>query len=551
MFDSRRLSRSRVDVAHRRHRYAKWRLNGSYRRMVWATCPARRYGDCKRRPITVQPPDHERIELPLLAQSTRAPHKPAVVDGDHACSYDELAARARHLAARLRRLGVEPGDRVAIYLDKTIASVVALYSAWLAGGVAVPINETLRSRQVEHIVRDSGSCVLVSEQRKLGRLDDNATAGASVIEVDDGADLTPADRDEQGGPQSAAILYTSGSTGRPKGILISHANLLAGARIVAWYLEIQHDERIISILPFSFDYGLNQLLTAVAAGATLYLQRSHFPADIYRTLARHHITAMAGVPPLWLQLFAPGSRMSQQTFPHLRYITNSGGVFPTDLVAHCRRVLPETRLYLMYGLSEAFRSTYLPPAELDRRPGSIGRAIPETEILILDQHGERCKPHEIGELVHCGPTVALGYWGDPEATAAVFRDDPRAPGRSECVVYSGDLVYADEDGFLYFVGRRDQLIKCHGYRVSAEEVEETIFASGLVAEVAVHGIPDPVSGQVIVAHVVPRTARFSEEALLGYCRREMPTYMVPRAVHTHAALPRTASGKLDRKGISP
>src|SRR5690606_11628701 len=194
----------------------------------------------------------------------------------------------------------------------------------------------------------------------------------------------------RGGREPAAILYTSGSTGRPKGIVVSHDNLLARARIVTRYLEIQHDERIISILPFSFDYGLNQLLTAVGAGATLVLQRSHFPADIHRCLARHAITGMAGVPPLWIQLFSGDSPLTQAAYPHLRYLTNSGGALPTEIVRRCRRALPAARLYLMYGLSEAFRSTYLPPEEVDRRPGSMGRAIPETEIRVVDDGGREC-----------------------------------------------------------------------------------------------------------------------------------------------------------------
>jgi acyl-CoA ligase (AMP-forming) (exosortase A-associated) len=495
---------------------------------------------------------YERIEEPLLEQANRSPHKPVIVEGDRSCSYDELAARARHLAAQLHRRGLEPGDRVSIYLDKTTSSVVALYGVWLAGGVAVPVNEGLRSRQVEHIVRHSESRRFISDPRKVARLDPSATTGADVIEVDESVARAWTPPARHGGPGPAAILYTSGSTGRPKGILLSHENLLAGTRIVARYLEIRHDERIISILPLSFDYGLNQLLTAVATGATLFLQRSHFPADIHRSLARYEITGMAGVPPLWKQLLTEGSPLTQEALPHLRYITNSGGAFPTELVAHCRRVLPSTRLYLMYGLSEAFRSTYLPPVELERRPGSMGRAIPETEIHVLDEHGRECRPGEVGELVHRGPTVALGYWRDPEATEQVFRRPPfAATAPDERVVYSGDLVRRDEDGYLYFIGRRDQLIKCQGYRVSSDEVEETIFASGLVAEVVVHGVPDPVSGQAIVAHVVPRPGGdFSEQELLAYCRREMPAYMVPRAVRAHAELPRTASGKIDRKGIA-
>ena len=367
-----------------------------------------------------------------------------MVDGDSSCSYEALAARAQHLATQLLRHGLEPGDRVAIYLDKTTSSVVALCGAWLAGGVVVPINEGLRSRQVEHIVRDSGSRLFLTEPRKLTRLDAEAVADADVLEIQDGMDRAWTPLGLRGGREPAAILYTSGSTGRPKGILVSHENLISGARIVARYLEIQHDERILGVLPFSFDYGLNQLLTAAATGATLVLERSHLPADLRRSLVRHAITAMAGVPPLWIQLLGDRSSLSQEVLPHLRYITNSGGVFPTELVARCRRVLPATRLYLMYGLSEAFRSTYLPPEEIERRPGSMGRAIPETEIYVLDEHGSECAPGKVGELVHCGPTVALGYWRNPEATAARFREHPLAPeGRAERVVYSGDLVRRD------------------------------------------------------------------------------------------------------------
>jgi acyl-CoA ligase (AMP-forming) (exosortase A-associated) len=489
------------------------------------------------------PRTQDRIETPLLERA--AADLPAIVEGDRTYSYGDLAGRARALAARLHECGVRTGDRVAIYLDKTLSSVVSLYAAWIVGGVAVPINESLRSRQVEHIVRHSGSRVFVSDARKLGRIDAGAIADAAIVEANSGSDRAWAPAAHPGGRAPAAILYTSGSTGRPKGILISHDNLLAGARIVTRYLGIQADERILGVLPFSFDYGLNQLLTSVGAGATLVLQRSHHPADIHRALGRHAITGMAGVPPLWLQVL--GESLSPDAFPKLRYITNSGGVFPTELVTRCRRVLPHTRLFLMYGLSEAFRSTYLPPEEIERRPASMGRAIPETEIYVLDEHGNEVPPGATGELVHHGPTVALGYWNDPEATAAVFRDHPG--GGSDRVVYSGDLVRRDEDGFLYFMGRRDQLIKSHGFRVSPDEVEETIFASNLVTEVAVRGVPDPIGGQAIEAHVVPAPS-FTVDKLLSYCRREMPSYMVPRSVHTHDALPHTPSGKIDRKALA-
>ena len=494
----------------------------------------------------------QRIEEPLFHQARRLPRKHAVVDGEHTCTYEVLADRARRMAGRLCQRGIQTGDRVAIYLDKSLSSVVALYGTWTAGAIAVPVNEGLRTRQLEHVVRHSGARIVVSHPRNLARIAPAALADAAFLHADDELeDPLWQPHEREGGREPAALLYTSGSTGLPKGILVSHENLLAGTRIVAGYLEIQEDDRILAVLPLSFDYGLNQLLTAIDRGATLFLQRSPLPGDIHRALVRHRITGLAGVPPLWIQLLGGRSPLNQDRLPDLRYITNSGGVFPTDLVAHCRRLLPATRLYLMYGLSEAFRSTYLPPDELDRRPGSMGRAMPETEIYVLDERGRPCAPDEVGELVHAGPTVALGYWRDPEATAAVFRESPLAPpGSSERVVYSGDLVRSDDDGYLYFVGRRDQLIKCQGFRVSPDEVEETLHSSGLLAEVAVCGIPDPNLGQAIVAHVVPRDpAAFTEESLLGFCRREMPAYMVPRAVRTHVSLPRTPSGKLDRKAL--
>ena len=510
--------------------------------------------------------EHEdlgRIEDALLSAGQRQPSAAAVVDGDQQVTYDELASRVRRLADRLVRRGVEPGQRVVIHLDKTLDSVVALYGVWAAGAVAVPANEGLRSRQVQHIVTDSEATLVISEARKLSRLDGEAVAGRPVLALERGqavegdpedasAGLAGARRASlNGGPTPAAILYTSGSTGLPKGILISHANLVAGSRIVSGYLQLASSDRIISVLPFSFDYGLNQLLTSVRQGATLVLQRSHFSPDICRTLVEQRITVMAAVPPLWIQLMERHSPFAQTAFPDLRVLTNSGGVFPVELVARYRAQLPRTRLYLMYGLSEAFRSTYLPPELVDEKPGSMGRAIPETDILVLTEDGSIAADDQPGELVHRGPTVSLGYWRNPESTALRFRPDPFAPHSGQQVVYSGDVVRRDRDGFLYFLGRRDQQIKTQGYRVSPEEVEQIIYASGLASEAAVRAEPDAIAGTALIAHVVPRDpGAFSQEAFMAFCRREMPSYMIPKAVLLHESLPRTASGKLDRNAVA-
>lgn len=495
-----------------------------------------------------------RIEQELLHHARFRPDKVALVAANESFTYQDVLRHANDFSRKLVSIGVNPGDRVTVFLEKTPESVIACYGVWLAGGILVPAHEGLHARQLRYILQHSASKLLVSNEVKLARL--GSDIPNNIISLNFSLPTTPVQSANSHEPRTgtgepAAILYTSGSTGQPKGILIGHNNLLAGARTVSEYLELREDERIISILPFSFDYGLNQLLTSVHVGATLVLQRSHLPADICRTLQHQSITGMAAVPPLWIQLLGDISPFKQLEFPKLRYITNTGGVFPVGAVKEYRRLLPHVRIYLMYGLSEAFRSTYLPPDEVDRRPDSMGRAIPETLIHVI-KDGRECAPGEIGELVHRGPTVALGYWRDPEATAHVFRPFPNPDGEnSETAVYSGDYVRKDSDGFLYFVGRRDTMIKTQGFRVSPDEVEELILASGLVSEVAAHAVPDSVAGAAIAVHVVPKiSSTFSEAALLEFCHKEMPRHMVPKSLRVHETLPRTASGKIDRKSLA-
>jgi acyl-CoA ligase (AMP-forming) (exosortase A-associated) len=503
---------------------------------------------------TGEPTNICRIENDLITRARLCPNQLAVVSEHKRLTYEELFAYACQLARELRRLGITRGERVAVYLDKTPEAVVACYAIWLSGGVFVPAHESLHARQLHYILEHSGSKVLISNARKLARFDielaDRIILLAYNLPI---TRLQAGNLDlQQSAPnEPAAILYTSGSTGRPKGILVSHNNLIAGARIVSQYLELREDERIISIPPFSFDYGLNQLLCSVRVGATLVLQRSHLPADICRTLRQEAITGMAAVPPLWIQLLGDTSPFRQTKFPDLRYITNTGGVFPAKAVEQYRRLLPHVRIYLMYGLSEAFRSTYLPPREVDHRPDSIGKAIPETTISVI-KDGRECEVGEIGGLVHRGPTVALGYWRDPETTARVFRPVPGPAGSSsEIAVYSGDHVRKDSEGFLYFVGRRDTMIKTQGFRVSPDEIEELVLASGMVREVAALGQPDEIAGAVIAIHLVPKDrSTFSRSLLLDFCRREMPRHMVPKVIHVHESLPKTGSGKLDRKSLA-
>ncbi len=508
-------------------------------------------------------PGQGRIEDELSVARARRPDATAIILRERTLTFAELDDASQRVAQRLVALGVTPRDRVAIYLDKCLDKPVALYGIWRAGGIAVPLHGGLVDKQVEHIVTHAGARVVISDKRKLKRRAADATGGAEVITLDvpdeqhdeqheaqheehDGPGLPEA---LEGGDSPAAILYTSGSTGLPKGILLSHGNLLAGARIVSSYLRLTVDDRLLSVTPFSFDYGLNQLLCACHVGCALVLQRSLLPADIVRTLVEQEVTVLPGVPPLFIQLSLRASPLFVTALPRLRMLTNTGGVFPPELVKRYRETFPHVDVVLMYGLTEAFRSTYLPPSEVDARPWSIGMAIPETDILVLDDEGRPVGPDEAGELVHRGPTVALGYYNDPEATAARFKPDPEAPHAPHRVVYSGDLVRRDADGYLRFVSRRDQMIKTHGFRVSPEEVETALLRSPLVDEVIVHGEPHEVFGAHLVVHVVPAEASLDEEALLTWCRGALPRYQWPGRLVVHARFPRTSSGKVDRKRV--
>jgi acyl-CoA synthetase (AMP-forming)/AMP-acid ligase II len=350
------------------------------------------------------------------------------------------------------------------------------------------------------------------------------------------------------GEDLAGLLYTSGSTGKPRGVMLSHRNLLAGSRIVSGYLGIGPSERILSILPFSFDYGLNQLLTSVENRATIALFQYRFPSELVRILEAESITGLAGVPLVWAGLTHHSSGLATTELTGLRYLTNSGGSVPTPTVKALRLMLPSAQIFLMYGLTEAFRATYLSPDEVDRRPNSIGKAIPETEILVIDSDGKLCKPGEPGILVQRGPTVSLGYWGNPEKTKEVLRPNPLVPPErgGETVCYSGDVVSMDEDGFLYFVARADGQIKSQGYRISPTEVEEVLMQSADLAEVAVIGIPAADAGEQVHAVVVPaRTDLFDASAALRVCAQRLPAYMAPKSLDVVASLPRTPNGKID------
>ena len=518
-----------------------------------------------------------RTQMHHLVQEAADAHRDslALTFKDVTLTYGELWQAAQGFATALADRGLRRRDRVAIYLDKRIETVTALLGASAAGGVFVPVNPLLRPGQVGYIMRDCDVRVLVTSQDRLGLLRDELDECKSVEHVfivghDPGAALPDAGARYSVSPwplasgpvaapapvcevdaDMAAIFYTSGSTGRPKGVVLSHRNLIVGAESVSHYLGNRGDDVILSALPISFDAGFSQLTTAFAVGAHVVLMNYLLPGDVVRLCVKHGVTGLTCVPPLWIQI-------AQQQWPaeaagRLRYFANTGGKMPRVTLDRLRAIFPQARPYLMYGLTEAFRSTYLDPAEVDRRPDSIGKAIPNAEILVVRPDGTPCEPGEEGELVHRGPLVSLGYWNDPERTAERFRPVPgREPGlcTDELAVWSGDAVVRDEEGFLYFVGRKDEMIKTSGYRVSPSEVEEVAYSTGLVRDAVALGVADPTLGQHIVLVVSPADGLEADAGeLLTRMKKELPQYMLPKHVHVWADIPRSPNGKFDRARI--
>jgi amino acid adenylation domain-containing protein len=482
----------------------------------------------------------------LLATAAADPQQPAVIDGGVTTCYGELSTRSLGIASTLQAVGVEPDDRVAMFLPRGADAAAAFFGVLASGAIAVTVNESLRPRQIEYILDHADALVLLTSSDLTRRLPRPLQTSARIVAIEEVPIVGTFQPVARVGSDVAHIIYTSGSTGLPKGVTISHGNLWAGMTAVVDYLGITPADRVASLLPFSFDYGLNQLLCCAGTGATLVVERSPIPHRIVGTLRSREVTVLPAVPPLWLQLLTVDGFQGQR-LPALRVMTNTGGRLPVEAVRRLRRCQPHADLVLMYGLTEAFRSTYLPPQAVDRKPGSIGRAIPGAEILVLNERLERCKPGETGQLVHRGATVALGYWNDPEATSQVFRPHPlRPPGTpdTECVVFSGDLVYQDEDGDLFFVSRKDQLIKTLGYRVSPDEVTEALYGSGEVVEALVTSEPDELRGARIVAYVVLAEGGRLDR-LEAFCARELPRYMQPGRIEVRQALGRTSSGKYD------
>ena len=512
--------------------------------------------------------------------AARWPDAPALTHGPATLTYAALQDAVAAFASGAVRHGVPRGARIGIYLEKRVETVVASFGAPAAGAVFVPINPLLKPEQVAFIAQDCGVQVLVTSPERLALLAPALAACTQLrhVVVTDGAavpamtlaagvalhrwadwlDAPPTPGHRVIDTDMVAILYTSGSTGRPKGVVLSHRNMVAGAKSVASYLGNHAGDTLLAALPLSFDAGFSQLTTAFHSGARVVLLNYLMPRDVLKAMEREAVTGITAVPPLYIQL-------SQLEWPaaigeRLRYFANTGGRMPLETLKALRQLVPAAKPFLMYGLTEAFRSTYLPPEEVDRRPDSIGRAIPNAEILVLRDDGSECAPDEPGELVHRGALVGLGYWGDADKTAERYKLLPAGlAGRHsalqlpEYAVYSGDTVRRDAEGFLYFIGRRDEMMKTSGYRVSPTEVEEVLYATQRVGECVAFGVDHAALGQAIqvIASAPDGSAQLDVAALLTECKQRMPAYMVPAGIEPMAGpLPRNPNGKIDRKLLS-
>jgi long-chain acyl-CoA synthetase len=501
-----------------------------------------------------------RVEEFLRLSAARLPDKTALVAGERRLSYAELDDLSERLAAGLMARGVRRDDRVLVYLDNGWEAAVAIFAVLKAGAIFSPINPSTKPDKLAFIAGNCQARAIITQARLAGAVAEAIGEGAefsAIISAGESAALPEAVlletllaaealRRDHGGIDSdlAMLIYTSGSTGRPKGVMMNHRNIEAAATSITTYLENTEDDIILNVLPLAFDYGLYQLLMAVKLGATLIIEKSFaFPAAIFEIMRREKVTGLPLVPTMAAMILnmkdlEPGS------FPDLRYISNTAAALPPAHIERLRVLLPGTTIFSMYGLTECKRCTYLPPSRLDDKPGSVGIAIPNTEAFVVDDDGKRVAPNTVGQLVIRGPHVMQGYWQNSEATAKALRPGPNP---WEKVLYTGDLFYADDEGFLYFVGRTDDIIKTRGEKVAPKEVEAVLVACPGVVEAVVVGKADPVLGHAIHAIVVKSSSELTERDVIRHCARNLEDFMVPKSVEFRDSLPKTDTGKVSRR----
>ncbi len=509
------------------------------------------------------------LETFLENSAAKHPDKVALVCGDRRWTYGELDATANRLAHALIAEGLERGDRVAVYLGNTSETVVAIFATLKAGGVFLPINPTTKLDKLVYILNNSRAKVAFVPERsvrslhkasdRLGFLERLVVVGRK----DDGngwprvlswSRLLDRFLNYEAPPKKrrinidlAALIYTSGSTGQPKGVMLTHLNMVSASTSITTYLQNRPDDVILNVLPLSFDYGLYQVLMAFQFGGTVVLEPSFtYPHAVLQKLVAERVTGFPIVPTILAILLEMD--LSRYDLSSLRYVTNTGAALPTEHIRRLRKLLPHVRIFSMYGLTECKRVSYLPPEEIDRRPDSVGIPMPNTEVFIVDEQGQPVPPGQVGELVVRGPNVMKGYWEAPELTAERLKPGPLP---NEVVLYTGDLFRMDDEGFLYFVGRKDDMIKSRGEKVSPKEVEEVLCRLEGVSEAAVIGVPDPVLGQAVFAFVtLSDGASLDERQILAHCRRHLEDFMVPRKVQVVPSLPKSPNGKVDKKQLA-
>jgi amino acid adenylation domain-containing protein len=507
-----------------------------------------------------------RVEQLLQQSADKFGAKVAVVAGESRLSYAQLDETASRLANALVRHGVRRDDRVVIFLENSAEAVVALFATLKAGATFSIVNATTKADKLAFLLNNCRPTAVVTQQSLLAvaaqAIDRAPSVVTTVVTAGNGRpdvrgglayrealDSSPTGPVDHGGIDIdlAMIIYTSGSTGSPKGVMMTHQNVLTACSSINSYLGNTHDDVILNVLPLSFDYGLYQVLLSCQVGATVVLEKSFaYPKLVLEKMIQERVTGLPLVPTMAALLLQMRS-LTPGMFPHLRYLTNTAAALPPAHIERLQALFPGATLFSMYGLTECKRCTYLPPEQLKVRPGSVGKAIPNTEAYVLNEHGQIAKPGEVGELVIRGGHVMKGYWEDPQATARVLRPGPRP---WELVLHTGDLFRTDEEGYLYFVGRTDDVIKTRGEKVSPKEVENVLYALEGVREAAVVGVPDPILGAAIKAVVVPaRPGCLSEQEVLAHCSRHLESFMVPRYVELRDELPKTETGKIRRRGI--
>lgn len=508
-----------------------------------------------------------RVEQFLRESAARSARKTALIAGKQRLTFADVDRMSDRLAAALLSRGIARGDRVVVFMENSWEAVVAIFAILKAGAVFSPVNPSVKAEKLAFILDNCRAAGIVTQARLAGTAASAMMEAASVrLVVLAGGDEAPPARGclrfedavtstrlmPPPAPAGidldlAMLVYTSGSTGFPKGVMMTHQNVVAAAGSITTYLENREDDVILGVLPISFDYGLYQVLMAMKVGATLVIEKSFaFPQAILNRMTEEKVTGLPLVPTMAAMLLQMGD-LTPDRFPHLRYITNTAAALPPAHIARLQELFPSARLYSMYGLTECKRCTYLPPEELPRRPASVGIAIPGTEAYVVDEAGNRVGPGVVGELVIRGPHVMKGYWENPEATDKALRPGPFA---WEKVLYTGDFFRADEDGFLYFVGRKDDIIKTRGEKVAPKEVENVLYALAGITEAVVVGVPDPILGHAVKAIVaVSPEARLKEQDIIRHCARHLEDFMVPKRIEFRDALPKTESGKISRRLI--